>query len=290
MSADAPVLPVVGVRFRRAGRVYYFDATGFDDVAVGDHLIVDTVRGREAGWVVIAPGQVVAASVNDVKPVLRRATWDDLTQLAQLRLKEPSALEQVRMRISARSLPMRAVLAEYSYDGTRLTVYFTSEQQRVDFRELVRELAGALRTRVVLRQIGPRDQAKLIGGIDRCGRMLCCATWLPEFQPISIKMAKNQSLPLNPSEISGVCGKLLCCLSFEDELYAEMRTGLPKVGARLTSAAGRGKVVEVDVLRGRLVIEWETGGRVEVAADEFREQQERLRRLEGAAGTSAPVG
>jgi cell fate regulator YaaT (PSP1 superfamily) len=278
-------MPVLtGVRLRRAGKVYYFDAAGWEDLVVGDRVIVDTVRGREAGWVVIAPGQVLHAGEQiDLKPVLRRATWDDLTAMAQLQLKEPAALEQVRARIAAHNLPMRAVLVEYSCDGSRLTVYFVSEQQRVDFRELVRDLAGALRTRVHLRQIGPRDQAKLIGGIDRCGRELCCATWLPEFQPISIRMAKNQNLPLNPAEISGVCGKLLCCLAFEDDQYADLRTGMPKTGAKLASAAGRGKVVDVNVLTRRITIEWETGTRVEVDADEFRELAERRTPLEGEA-------
>jgi cell fate regulator YaaT (PSP1 superfamily) len=139
----------------------------------------------------------------------------------------------------------------------------------------VRDLARELRCRVHLRQIGPRDQAKLLGGIDRCGRELCCTTWLPEFQPIAIKMAKNQGLPLNPSEISGLCGKLLCCLAFEDEQYAEMRGGMPKVGAKLVSAVGKGRVVDVNVLTRRITIAWETGARVDVSADEFAEQQAR---------------
>jgi cell fate regulator YaaT (PSP1 superfamily) len=175
---------------------------------------------------------------------------------------------------------MRAVLAEYSFDGSRLTVYFVSDEQRVDFRALVRDLARRFRARVHLRQIGPRDQAKLMGGIDRCGRELCCSTWLTEFRPISIRMAKNQSLPLNPSEISGVCGKLLCCLSFEDEQYKDMRTGLPKVGAKLTSAVGKGRVVAVNVLTGTITIEWETGTRVEVDAEAFADLKRRRERME----------
>jgi cell fate regulator YaaT (PSP1 superfamily) len=273
---------LTGVRLRGAGKVYYFDAEGSEDLAVGDRVLVETSRGREAGWVVIAPGQVVGATdIPDLKPILRRATWDDLTLMAQLRLKESAALEQVRHRIAAHELPMRAVLAEYNCDGSRLTVYFVSERQRVDFRDLVHDLAGALRTRVHLRQIGPRDQAKLVGGVDRCGRELCCAMWLTEFQPISIRMAKNQSLPLNPSEISGVCGKLLCCLAFEDEHYAEMRSGLPKVGAKLTSADARGKVVDVNVLTRRITIEWQAGTRVEVDAEAFAELQSRKDELGG---------
>jgi cell fate regulator YaaT (PSP1 superfamily) len=273
---------LVGVRFRRAGKVYFFDAGAEGDLAAGDHVIVDTSRGTELGWVVIAPGQVLdAGPLVELKPIERRGTWDDLTELARLRLGEASALEQVRARIADHHLPMRAVLAEYSFDGTRLTVYFVSDEQRVDFRALVRDLAAALRTRVHLRQIGPRDQAKMIGGIDRCGRELCCSTWLPEFQPISIRMAKNQGLPLNPSEISGVCGKLLCCLAFEDDQYVEMRTGMPKVGAKLVGPTGRGKVIDINALTRTITIVWETGTRVEVSADEWQELQERRAHLDG---------
>jgi cell fate regulator YaaT (PSP1 superfamily) len=163
-----------------------------------------------------------------------------------------------------------------------VTIYFVSDERRVDFRELVRELAKALRARVLMHQVGPRDHAKLMGGIDRCGRELCCSTWMTEFQPISIRMAKTQSLPLNPSEISGVCGKLLCCLAFEDDQYKEMRSGLPKVGAKLTSAVGRGRVVDVNVLTRKIIVQWETGSRVEVDADEFAEQQERRQRAFGS--------
>jgi cell fate regulator YaaT (PSP1 superfamily) len=282
------VTAIVGVRYRRAGKIYYFDAEAVPDLAVGDRVIVDTSRGRELGQVVIAPGQVVDAQVGEVKPVLRKATWDDLTRLARLRTKEPAVLQRVRRRIAEHELPMRALLAEYSYDGSRLTVYFVSEEQRVDFRALVRDLARLFRARVHLRQIGPRDQAKMLGGIDRCGRELCCSTWLAEFRPISIRMAKNQNQPLNPSEISGVCGKLLCCLAFEDELYKEMRTGLPKVGAKLSSAVGRGKVVDVNVLARKVTIEWETGTRVEVDAQEFADLKERRDRI--ASGEVSAAG
>jgi cell fate regulator YaaT (PSP1 superfamily) len=280
----APASGVAGVRFRRAGKIYYFDATGHEDLAPEDLVIVETSRGSEIGRVVIAPGQVVAAEVGELKKIQRRATPEHLAGLARLRLKEPEVLQQVRAAIQRHGVPMKAVLVEYNYDGSLMTVYFVSEEHRVDFRALVRELAQSLRTRVHLRQIGPRDQAKLLGGIDRCGRELCCSTWIPEFQPISIRMAKNQHLPLNPSEISGVCGKLLCCLAFEDGQYAEMRAGLPKVGAQLTSAVGRGKVVEVNPLTRRIAIVWETGARVEVDADELLEQQERHRR----AGPDGP--
>ncbi len=273
MTNDQP--PTVGVRFRRAGKIYYFRSDNEPDLGLGDHVVVETARGRELGWVVIAPSQVLGAQVDDLKPVLRRATAADLDGQAARHAREPETLAVARGLIRVHGLPMKAVLAEHSFDGNQVTVYFVSDEQRVDFRALVRDLARELRCRVHLRQIGPRDQAKLLGGIDRCGRELCCTTWLPEFQPIAIKMAKNQGLPLNPSEISGLCGKLLCCLAFEDEQYAEMRGGMPKVGAKLVSAVGKGRVVDVNVLTRRITIAWETGARVDVSADEFAEQQAR---------------
>lgn len=279
---------ICGIRFRRAGKVYWFDASACPDVAAGAQVIVDTVRGREIGRVVIAPGQVADANVGELTAVLRAATDADLASQAELRLREPAALSEARSQIRRENLPMNAVLAEYSYDGSRLTVYFTSDEMRVDFRNLVRDLARSLKTRVTLRQIGPRDQAKLVGGIDRCGRELCCTSWMPEFQPISIRMAKNQGLPLNPSEISGVCGKLLCCLAFEDDQYRDMRRGLPKVGAKLTSAVGKGKVIDVNVITRKITIVWETGSRVEVDAEAFAEQQDRLMKAFGAGGEVPP--
>ncbi len=280
-------VPTAGVRFRRAGKIYYFRADDLGDLAVGEHVVVNTSRGRELGWVVIAPSQMVDARVEDLKPVARRATAEDLAAMAAQRASEPELLRQVRERIASHGLPMKAILAELSFDGSQLTVFFISDQSRVDFRELVRDLAKTLRTRVHLRHVGPRDQAKLLGGIDRCGRELCCTTWMPEFQPIAIRMAKNQGLPLSPTEISGVCGKLLCCLAFEDDQYGEMRQGMPKVGAKLTSAVGKGRVVDANVLTRRITIVWETGARVEVSADEFAEQQER-RRQAAQSGQDLP--
>lgn len=278
-SGDAP--PTVGVRFRRAGKIYYFSAAGHADLAVGDHVIVDTARGRESGEVVIAPGQWVHPAGGELRPIERRAVSQDLADLARLRLREKDVLDQVRALVESARVPMKPVAAEFNFDGSRLTVHFISEEQRVDFRDLVRDLAQAQNARVFLRQIGTRDKAKLLGGIDRCGRELCCSTWMPDFQPISIRMAKTQNLPLNPLEISGVCGKLLCCLAFEDAQYVEMRQGLPKVGAKLTSAVGRGRVVDVNILTRKVVIIWETGTRVEVDADELAEQQARSQRAFG---------
>jgi len=267
--------PCAGIRFRTAGRLYYFSAIGFEDLALGDRVVVDTTRGLDLGWVAIAPDQVLGAQFDGLKPIRRRASWAELNELALLRTKESEALQVVRQRSASYDLPLKVVLVEYNFDGTRLTVYFVSDERRVDFRELVRDLGRTFRTRVVMHQVGPRDQAKLVGGFDRCGRELCCSSWMTEFEPISIRMAKTQRLPLNPSEISGVCGKLLCCLSFEDAQYRASQDGLPRVGARMTSAVGSGKVVDVNVLKRVITIQWEGGNRVEVDADELAEQQAR---------------
>ncbi len=278
---SASGVPAVGVRFRRAGRIYYFSAADHPDLAVGDHVIVETARGRESGQVVIAPQQWLDKAAGNLKPIERRATSQDLADLATLRLRDQAVLGQVQAAIASHGLAMKAIAAEHSFDGSRLTVYFVSDEPHVDFRDLARDLAQAQRTRVQLRQVGARDKAKLLGGIDRCGRELCCSTWMPDFQPISIRMAKTQNLPLNPLEISGVCGKLLCCLAFEDSQYAELRRDLPKVGAKLTSAIGRGRVIDVNILTRKITILWETGARVEVDADELAEQQARHKRAGG---------
>jgi len=278
---------MAGVRFRRAGRIYYFDASRVPDLDVDDMVIVDTVRGMEMGRVALAPGQILKAPASELKPIVRLATDADRTRSERLNGELDDVIARSRALIAKHGLPMKAVFAEQSFDGQRLTVYFVSEQGRVDFRSLVRDMARSFRKRVLLRQIGPRDHAKLLGGIDRCGLELCCSTWMPEFQPISVRMAKTQQLPLNPSEISGVCGKLLCCLAFEDDQYRELSTGLPKVGARLTSAVGRGRVVDVNVLSRKITIAWETGSRVVVDAEEFAEQKQRKERAFGEADPPA---
>ena len=283
--------PAVGVRFKRAGKIYYFEASDCPDIGIGHQVVVDTSQGRELGRVVIAPEQLVEARpAGRLKPIVRVASAEDLAEQVQLRGRESEVLGEVMSEIVRLKLPMRAVMAEYSFDASRLTVYFVSEEQRVDFRDLVRDLSTRYDARVNLRQIGPRDRAKLLGGIDRCGRELCCTTWMPDFQPIQIRMAKNQQLPLNPSEISGVCGKLLCCLAFEDGQYSEMKQGMPKLGAKLTSAVGRGRVVDVNLITRKITIQWETGTRVEVDATEFSEQQARREKAFGPPDTPpAPV-
>jgi cell fate regulator YaaT (PSP1 superfamily) len=212
---------IVGVRFKRAGKAYYFDAAGFD-LKVDDYVVVKTARGLEMGKVMIAPKQVLASEVTkELKPVVRKAEPDDIKQAQEFEAKEAEALSECGELITKLGLPMKLLGAEYNLNGSRLTFFF-SAAERVDFRDLVRELNSRFKTKVELRQLGPRDETKLVGGFGRCGRPLCCMNFLTEFSPVSIRMAKEQDLPLNPMKISGVCGRLLCCLAYESEQYHDM--------------------------------------------------------------------
>jgi cell fate regulator YaaT (PSP1 superfamily) len=260
---------VIGVRFNPATKVYYFDPAGFEDLSTGEYVVVETSRGEEAGKVVIPPHQVSDQEiVGRLKGVMRRASALDLTQMAYYRHKEEDALARCQQRVLEHGLPMKMVRAEYSYDGSRLVFFFTAEK-RVDFRKLVQDLARSFRARIELRQIGVRDEAKLMGGIGRCGLTLCCSTWLGEFSPVSIKMAKQQDLPLSPMEISGVCGRLLCCLAYENDHYAEIRERLPKPGKIIDTPHGRGKVVQVNVITETVQVELESQSTVEVSHQEL---------------------
>jgi cell fate regulator YaaT (PSP1 superfamily) len=259
---------VVGVRFRPAGRIYYFDPTGHP-LEKGQFVIVETTRGIEAGRVVVAPKQVAESELTDpLKPILRQATEDDLRQLLAFKSKEKNALVRCAQRVTFHKLPMKLVEAEYTYDGSRLTFYFTAEE-RVDFRALVRDLAAQFRTRIELRQIGARDQAKLLGGVGPCGKTLCCSSWLTEFGVVSIKMAKEQGLPLNPAKISGVCGRLMCCLAYENDLYIEAKQGMPSVGAYIDTPSGLGKVIGLNVLKHTAEVMLESGATVQVPVNEL---------------------
>ena len=216
---------VVGVRFRRAGKIYYFDP-GEAQPKPGDTVIVETVRGVEAADVVVGSRLVPETSISQpLRPVLRRASAQDLEHLAENREKEKEALRTCGAKVAEHKLEMRLVGADYTFDRGKLIFYFTSEG-RVDFRQLVRDLSTSFKTRIELRQIGVRDQAKMLGGLGSCGRQLCCCTFLAEFQPVSIKMAKKQDLSLNPAKISGLCGRLMCCLRYEAEQYAEAKAAL----------------------------------------------------------------
>jgi cell fate regulator YaaT (PSP1 superfamily) len=262
---------VVGIRFKSVTKMYYFGPEEFRDLAENDPVIVETTRGEELGWVVmplnVVPGEEIKGTL---KSITRRATPVDLALMEEFRGREAQAMEKCREKVAELGLPMKVVRAEYSFNGRRLLFAFTSEQ-RVDFRELVRALARSFRTRIEMKQIGARDEAKLIGGYGRCGRELCCTSWLTEFHPVSIKMAKQQDLPLAPSEISGLCGRLLCCLAYENDQYAEIKQVLPKVGTQVVTPHGKGVVIGLNILTESAVVELQSELTVEVKADELQE-------------------
>ena len=258
---------IVGVRFKRAGKIYHFDA-GDLELAVNDRVVVKTSRGTELGQVVIAPGEVTAGeSEENLSPVLRKAELEDIEQVEELDAKAQEALIECGKMISELQLPMKLLSAEYNLDSSRLTFLFSAEE-RVDFRDLVRRLTGKFKVRVELRQVGTRDEAKLLGSFGRCGRPLCCASFLTEFSPVSIKMAKEQNLPLNPMKISGACGRLMCCLAYEGELYRSMKEKMPKSGQRVSTQMGEATVVGYNPLKETVMVELESEARVELPLDQ----------------------
>ena len=244
---------VVGVRFKKACKIYYFDPAE-SGVAKGDHAIVETARGVEYGEVVIGPREVNESSiVPPLKPVMRKATAEDDLKLAENKIREKEAFNICLRKIKNHDLPMRLIDVEFTFDVNKIIFYFTADG-RIDFRELVKDLASVFRTRIELRQIGVRDEAKMLGGIGSCGRPLCCATFLGDFEPVSIRMAKDQSLSLNPTKISGICGRLMCCLKYENHMYCKgcgngnkrERVEIPKMGALVVTPLGEGKVVGIN--------------------------------------------
>ena len=240
---------VIGVRFRPAGKIYYF-APGKFHIRQGDKVIVETARGIEFGTVVTGPKEVKDEEVmQPLKSVIRIATEEDKRAEEKNREKEKEAFEICLEKIRKHNLDMKLINAEYTFDNNKVLFYFTADG-RIDFRELVKDLAAVFRTRIELRQIGVRDETKIRGGIGICGRPLCCHTYLSEFAPVSIKMAKEQNLSLNPTKISGVCGRLMCCLTNEEETYEELNSRLPAIGDTVTTNEGlKGEVQSVSVLR-----------------------------------------
>ena len=279
------MVDIVGVRYKRAGRIYYFDPAGID-LAVGDYVVVETSRGLELGQVVIAPTQVLASEVaKPLRSVVRKATEEDRERARKLEAKEAEALAECGQLVEKLELPMKLITAQYNLEDSRLTIYFSAEG-RVDFRELVRQLSGCLKIRVELRQVGPRDEAKLIGGFGRCGRPLCCGTFLSEFEPVSIKMAKEQDLPLNPAKISGVCGRLLCCLGYEYQQYRSMKEKLPREGQQVATPMGRATVVGGNPLEETVLVELEGGASAEIALGEITKNEGTLHKKERADNRS----
>ena len=240
---------VIGVRFRNAGKVYYF-APGKLNIEQGDHVVVETARGVEYGYVVLGIKEVDDDKiVQPLKPVMRVATPEDDEKAVKNREKEKEAFKICLEKIRKHELEMKLIDAEYTFDNNKVLFYFTADG-RIDFRELVKDLAAVFKTRIELRQIGVRDETKILGGIGICGRPLCCHSYLSDFVPVSIKMAKEQNLSLNPTKISGVCGRLMCCLKNEQETYEELNSRLPNVGDFVTTADGlKGEVQSLSVLR-----------------------------------------
>ncbi len=263
------VMPeVVGVRFQQAGKVYYFDAAGIP-VKINDYVVVETAHGYELGKVVISPDQVIFSEIGEpLKPIVRKAQPEDIKKAQRQQERASEAVVKCRELVVKLNLPMQPLAARYNLDGSHLTIFFSAEK-RVDFRELVRELSRSLKTRVELRQVGARDEAKLIGGLGKCGFPLCCTTFLSEFVPVSIKMAKEQDIALNPMKTSGICGRLLCCLGYEYEQYRAMKAKLPKIGQEVSTNLGKAKVVSCNPLKETVMVELESGVNVELPCNQL---------------------
>ncbi len=245
------MVKIIGVRFKSIGKIYYFDPNGLD-IKLGDSVIVETARGIECGEVVIDDREIDENEfTSPIKPVIRIAAAQDFDVIEKNKKKEQDAFKICEEKIEKHGLKMNLIDVECTFDNNKMLFYFTAEN-RVDFRELVKDLAAVFRTRIELRQIGVRDEAKKLGGLGICGQPFCCSRFLGEFQPVSIKMAKEQSLSLNPTKISGTCGRLMCCLKYEQESYEELLKVTPKVGAVVKTADGRGIVEDVNLLTGKL--------------------------------------
>jgi len=279
------MIKVAGVRFKKAGKVYYFDPDNID-LKKGDSVIVETARGLEFGVLTEDIKEVGEKDiVAPLKKILRVADEKDHRQHNENLKKKEKALAFCQEKVDKHKLNMKLIDVEHTFDNSKIIFYFTADG-RVDFRELVKDLAGVFKMRIELRQIGVRDEAKLVGGIGTCGKALCCHAWLPEFEPVSIKMAKIQNLSLNPTKISGICGRLMCCLKFENDVYAELRKDMPDVGEHVMTIDGMGVVMESNILENkvkvRLVVEEKTPDKQEKLSSDcnfYTKQQ--IKRLGG---------
>lgn len=277
------MVKVIGVRFRTAGKIYYFDPLNFQ-VKRGDHVIVETARGVEYGTVVGSPREVEDDKVvQPLKPVLRVATERDDEQEAGNKAKEKEAFKICQEKIRKHGLEMKLIDAEYTFDNNKVLFYFTADG-RVDFRELVKDLAGVFKTRIELRQIGVRDESKMLGGLGLCGQPFCCSRFLKNFQPVSIKMAKEQGLSLNPSKISGSCGRLMCCLAYEQKSYEYLNSITPQAGSIVRTPDGEGTVIEVNVVAGTLKVR----SNVEILAPRIYKREECVYLRGGKRAPKAP--
>ena len=294
------MIEVVGIRFRNTGKVYYFLPKDIE-LKKGDHVIVETAVGVEYGTVALEKRQVTDDQVKKpVKEIMRKATDKDAEKYAQNQEREKKAYQTCKEKIKKHGLEMKLIKVEYTFDGKKIMFYFTADG-RVDFRELVKDLASVFRTRIELRQVGVRDEAKLIGGLGMCGRELCCSTFLPSFAPVTIKMAKEQNLSLNPTKISGICGRLMCCLKNEQESYEYLNSNLPDVGEKVKTFDGlEGEVSSVNVIKQEVKIVVEEGEDREIKTYNVSELKfkpkkkkfdlaaEELKQLEGLEGKDDP--
>ncbi len=264
------MITIVGVKFRSSGKVYYFDPGEFE-IREGSHVIVETARGLEYGEVTAGPREITEKSV--VKPlrkVVRIANEEDETRHRENQDKKQDALEKCQKKIEEHKLDMKLIDVEYTFDHSKIIFYFTADG-RVDFRDLVRDLASIFRMRIELRQVGVRDEARMLGGIGACGKPFCCHTWLGKFNPVSIKMAKTQGLSLNPAKISGICGRLMCCLKYENDTYCELKRGMPDQGETVRTPEGPAVVVDTDILQQTVKVR-----HIERKKDGKRSQEEEL--------------
>ncbi|NLY20259.1 MAG: stage 0 sporulation family protein [Tissierellia bacterium] len=254
------MIDVVGIRFRQAGKIYFFDPVGLE-IDLYDHVIVETIRGIEYGQVVVANKTIREDEIiSTLKPVIRVATEEDIAKNAENKRKADEAYHVFKEKVIEHDLNMKLIYVEYTFDGNKILFYFTADK-RIDFRDLVKDLAAIYKTRIELRQIGVRDEAKYLGAVGYCGRETCCSTHLCEFKPVSIKMAKDQNISLNPTKISGVCGRLMCCMRYEQEGYEYLLKKMPKIGAIVKTEEGRGVVIQNSALQQivRVRVETEDG-------------------------------
>ncbi|MCK5811990.1 MAG: stage 0 sporulation family protein [Clostridiales bacterium] len=257
------MIKVAGIRFKQVGKVYYF-SPGNLDLPKGESVIVETSKGIEFGSVVLEPKEVEdKLVVLPLKEIIRIATDKDKDIIKKNEIKEKDAYAICYEKIKKHKIAMKLVSVNYAFEGNKILFHFTAEG-RVDFRELVKDLAGVFRTRIELRQIGIRDEAKILGGVGICGRTLCCNSFLDEFQPVSIKMAKDQNLSLNPTKISGICSRLMCCLRYEHEAYQDLIKNSPGIGSLVTTVDGKGEVVSVSLLKGNVRVKVQKGDNIEV--------------------------
>ncbi|WP_282706205.1 PSP1 domain-containing protein [Fuchsiella alkaliacetigena] len=266
-------ITVVGITFKEAGKIYYFDPQDIE-LVVGDKVIVETSRGVELGEVITPVTEVDEEEVvAPLKEVRRKATPSDLKVVQENNEDEEEALEICLEKIAEHGLPMKLIDVEYTFDRNKIIFYFTADG-RVDFRELVKDLAAIFKTRIELRQIGVRDEAKMVGGLGPCGRQLCCETVLRDFEPISIKMAKAQNLSLNPAKISGICGRLMCCLKYECDNYKEAKKEMPEIGDKVETGVGTGEITNLNVVKETVTVDMGDNDKLELSVEEVETEEE----------------